>query len=122
MIHGGIDGYSRKIVYIHCSTNNRAETVMSLFAGQVQTTPEAIALHHALGAMTYAELDKESDKVAAFLIKQGFGHGSLGVSMMTAAFAIFTWFVIVVFVRLEHAGKTCLEKESGGVLGRPNEQ
>ena len=31
IIHGGIDGYSRMIVYLHCSTNNRSETVFHLF-------------------------------------------------------------------------------------------
>ena len=31
VIHGGIDGFSRLIVYLHCSTNNRSSTVYSLF-------------------------------------------------------------------------------------------
>ena len=31
VIHGGIDGFSRLIVYLHCSTNNRASTVLELF-------------------------------------------------------------------------------------------
>ena len=31
VIHGGIDGYSRMIVYLKCSTNNTAPTVYSLF-------------------------------------------------------------------------------------------
>jgi hypothetical protein len=31
VIHGGIDGYSRKIVYLRCSCNNRAETVYNCF-------------------------------------------------------------------------------------------
>ncbi|XP_064395913.1 uncharacterized protein LOC135342950 [Halichondria panicea] len=31
VIHGGIDGYSRLIVFLHASTNNRAETVFNLF-------------------------------------------------------------------------------------------
>ena len=29
--HGGIDGYSRLIVYLQCTTNNRASTVYSVF-------------------------------------------------------------------------------------------
>ena len=33
VIHGGIDGYSRRIVYLHASSNNRAETVHHLFRG-----------------------------------------------------------------------------------------
>lgn len=31
VIHGGIDGYTRKIVFLHCSGNNRAATVLKLF-------------------------------------------------------------------------------------------
>ena len=31
VIHGGIDGYSRRVVYLHASDNNRADTVATLF-------------------------------------------------------------------------------------------
>ena len=34
--HGGIDGYSRMIVYLCASTNNRASTVHSLFMEAVE--------------------------------------------------------------------------------------
>ena len=34
--HGGIDGYSRLIVYLKCSTNNRASTVYELFLAAIQ--------------------------------------------------------------------------------------
>ena len=37
MIHGGIDAFSRMIVYLSCSTNNRAETVFHSFEQAVQT-------------------------------------------------------------------------------------
>ena len=37
VIHGGIDGFSRAIVYIHCSTNNRGSTVKNLFVNAVST-------------------------------------------------------------------------------------
>ena len=35
VIHGGIDGYSRRIVYLHASSNNRADTVFRLFRAAV---------------------------------------------------------------------------------------
>lgn len=35
-IHGGIDGFSRRIVYLHASTNNRADTVLNLFLEATQ--------------------------------------------------------------------------------------
>ena len=31
VVHGGIDGFSRLVVFLKCATNNRAETVMSSF-------------------------------------------------------------------------------------------
>lgn len=31
MTHGGVDGYSLAVVYLHCGTNNRASTVSHLF-------------------------------------------------------------------------------------------
>ena len=35
VIHGGIDGFSRRIIYLHASSNNRADTVLNLFQGAV---------------------------------------------------------------------------------------
>ena len=31
VVHGGVDGFSRFIVYLYCSNNNRADTVLELF-------------------------------------------------------------------------------------------
>lgn len=36
VIHGGIDGYSRRIMYLHCSCNNKAVTVLELFKTAVE--------------------------------------------------------------------------------------
>lgn len=36
VLHGGIDGFSRTIVYLMCSDNNRANTVCSLFLEATQ--------------------------------------------------------------------------------------
>ena len=35
-VHGGIDGYSRMIVYLKCSTNNRATAVLECFREAVR--------------------------------------------------------------------------------------
>ena len=37
MVHGGVDGYSRLPVYLRCSNNNRASTVLKLFQEAVST-------------------------------------------------------------------------------------
>ena len=36
VIHGGIDGYSRMIVFLQCSNNNTAFTVLQLFKQAIQ--------------------------------------------------------------------------------------
>lgn len=36
VIHGCIDGYSRRINFLHCSTNNLSSTVLSLFESAVE--------------------------------------------------------------------------------------
>lgn len=33
MAHGCINGFSRFIIYLHCATNNYADTVLDLFLG-----------------------------------------------------------------------------------------
>ena len=38
VLHGGIDGYSRYIVFLKCSTNNYSETVLELFDTAVTQT------------------------------------------------------------------------------------
>jgi len=35
VIHGSIDGFSRRIIYLHASSNNRADIVLNLFQGAV---------------------------------------------------------------------------------------
>jgi len=36
VVHGAIDGFSRMIIYLHCSTDNTSETVYNLFIDAVQ--------------------------------------------------------------------------------------
>ena len=37
MVPGAVDGYSRLIVFLRCSTNNRVETVLQGFAPAILT-------------------------------------------------------------------------------------
>ena len=37
VIHGGINGFSRMIVFLECSTNSHASTVYALFQNAVET-------------------------------------------------------------------------------------
>lgn len=36
VIHGCIDGYSRRIIFLHCNTNNYASTVLELFMNAIE--------------------------------------------------------------------------------------
>ena len=71
IIHGGIDGFSRLIVYLHCSTNNRASTVCANFR-------EAV---HTFGLPAGVRSDKGSKNVDVALLMllnplRGTGRGS----------------------------------------------
>ena len=59
MIHGCVDGFSRVITYLHCSTNNKAETVLQLFfqAGQ----------KYGLSSKMRSDHGTENVKVALFI-------------------------------------------------------
>ena len=72
VIHGGIDGYSRKIVFLKCSTNNNAFTVFGLFYSAVQL--------YVLPSRVRGDHGGENTQVAQFMFNQpsrGPGRGSL---------------------------------------------
>ena len=69
VVHGGIDGFSRLITYLHYSTNNQADTVFTLFQ-------EAIAKY---GVPSRVRPDRggENIDVAKFMIEnRGLNRGS----------------------------------------------
>ena len=70
VIHGGIDGFSRLIVYLKCSTNNKPETVASLFRNAV----------HRYGLPSRVRSDKgiENYEVGRLmLLERGLNWGSI---------------------------------------------
>ena len=69
VIHGGIDGYSRKIVYLKCSTNNRAATVLDLFQEAVRD--------HGLPSRVRADMGVENVDVCRYMLyNRGINRGS----------------------------------------------
>ena len=60
--HGCVDGYSRTITFLHCSTNNTASTVLSLFT-------EAVA-QYGLPQKVRSDLGGENVDVWRFMIAQ----------------------------------------------------
>ena len=70
VIHGGIDGYSRKIVYLHCSNNNKALTVLYLFQKAVE--------EHGLPSRVRSDMGVENYDVARFMLyNRGLGRHSM---------------------------------------------
>ena len=69
IIHGCIDGYSRFIIYLRCTSNNLASTVMQLFQ-------EAVRIH-GLPSRVRGDRGGENVDVADFMIaNRGEGRGS----------------------------------------------
>ena len=69
VVHGGIDGYSRLIVYLHCSTNNRSSTVLELFQQAVRS--------YGWPSRLRSDLDLENIDVARAMIAfRGTGRSS----------------------------------------------
>ena len=71
MIHGCIDGFSRRIIYIHCADNNRAETVLNYFVDGVE--------HLGLPIWVHVDKGRENVGVAMYMLEhplRGPGRGS----------------------------------------------
>ena len=62
VIHGGIDGYSRTVVFLRCSDNNRASTVLSAFTDAVQ--------NHGLPERICSDLGGENVDTWRYMVEQ----------------------------------------------------
>jgi hypothetical protein len=69
VIHGGIDGFSRMVVYLHGSNNNYAATVKHRFVEAVQK--------YGLPRRVRSDKGGENIDVCQFMLEhQGLNHGS----------------------------------------------
>lgn len=71
VIHGGIDGFSQTIVFLRCSTNNRASTVFDAFQSAVEK--------FGLPSRVRSDKGKENTDVAWFMLShplRGLDRGS----------------------------------------------
>lgn len=62
VIHGGIDGFSRTVVYLRCRDNNEANTVLSSFVAAVQ--------NHGIPSKIRSDLGGENVDVWQYMIEQ----------------------------------------------------
>lgn len=70
VIHGAIDGFSRMVLYVHCCSNNKATTVLSLFKQAVN--------EYGLPSRVRTDQGLENVEVAKLmLMERGFDRGSI---------------------------------------------
>lgn len=70
VIHGAIDGFSRMVLYLHCCSNNKATTVLSLFKQAVD--------EYGLPSRVRTDQGLENVEVAKLmLMERGFDRGSI---------------------------------------------
>lgn len=67
--HGGIDGFSRTIVYLRCANNNRASTVADAFM-------EACSMH-GLPQKVRSDLGGENVEVWRYMVEQHMSHSAV---------------------------------------------
>lgn len=68
--HGGVDGYSRLIVYLHCSSNNKASTVYNLFLSAIE--------ENGLPSRVRTDCGLENFEVARHMLRhRGLNRGSI---------------------------------------------
>ncbi len=60
--HGGIDGYSHTVVFLRCSDNNRAETVLTAFRDAVE--------RHGLPSKIRSDLGGENVDIWCYMVEQ----------------------------------------------------
>ncbi|KAL2076327.1 hypothetical protein ACEWY4_028079 [Coilia grayii] len=61
VIHGGIDGFSRLVVFLSAATNNRATTVLESFLGAVQ--------QYGIPSRVRSDKGRENIEVASFMVE-----------------------------------------------------
>ena len=116
VIHGGIDGYSRCIVYLRCSPSNYASTALDLFRSAVQ--------RFGLPSRVRSDLGGENVDVAKFMLhnpERGINRGSMITGTSVHNQRIERLWVDLRRVLVSYYTRLFSHLENAGVLDRLNE-
>jgi hypothetical protein len=108
VIHGCIDGFSRRIIYLHCSSNNLSSTVLALFLDAIEKDgglwPSRIRVDQGVENVLVCEamVEKQGEGRASFIA--GPSTHNQRIERLWHVFRVVSHYFYYVFYAMEDSG------------------